>query len=105
QCFRIADAVVAGAGAERVTESQRAKRRVTARAAAGNHQAFAIDFALLNQITRAICTIVYIHDSPLVLQSLAICTPKSGAATVVHIQHGYATAGPVLNSERHRRSC
>src|SRR6185295_13135114 len=65
QRFSIADAVVAGSGAERVTESQRTKRRVAPRAAAGNHKAIAIDFTLLNQITRAVCTVVDINYSPL----------------------------------------
>src|SRR5882724_856764 len=46
QSFGIADAVMTCAGIERIAKGQRAKRRVTAGASAGDHQAVSIDFAL-----------------------------------------------------------
>ena len=48
--FQIADAVMAGAGFEDVTERQRAERRIAAGAAASDGKPVAVDFSTLDKI-------------------------------------------------------
>ena len=97
QRFEVADAVVAGAGFENIAEGERAQRRVAAGAAAGDHQAVAVDFAAFGQIARAVDAIVDVDDAPLAVEPFAIRAAVAGAAAVVHVEHGDAAAGPVLN--------
>src|SRR5262249_46210730 len=65
QRFKIADAVVAGAGAKDVAERQGAQRCVAASAAATNEQATLIDLSTTCQVLRAVYAVVDVGDAPL----------------------------------------
>src|SRR5687767_1651309 len=93
----VADAEVTGAGFERVAKSERAQCRVTARAAAGDNQTIAVDFAAVRKVTRAICAIVYVNDAPLLIEPFAILPSVTGAAAVIDVEHRKSAAGPILN--------
>ena len=75
QRLEVADAVVAGAGAERVVEGQRAQRGVAAGAAAADGQALAVDQAPLDEIARAVDAVVDVDDAPLAVQPPPIRRP------------------------------
>src|SRR5262245_11298170 len=67
QRFGIADAKVAGAGAESVAEGERAERCVSSSTPAGDHQSVTVSFALRNEKARAIDAIINVHNSPVVV--------------------------------------
>jgi hypothetical protein len=83
--LQIADAEVAGAGAEEIAECQGSEGRVAARAPAANGGAIGIDQTALDQILGTIDVIVDVDDAPRVSQSLPIGAPIASAATVVDV--------------------
>src|SRR6185437_8381570 len=94
----IADAKVACARLKGIAEGDRAERRIAARAAAGDGQPLAIHQPLRRQIARAIDTVIQVYHAPLALQAVAIGAAIAGAAAIVHIEDGEATARPVENT-------
>ena len=95
--FQVADAVVAGAGFENVAESESAQRSVAAGAAAANCQATAIHFAALGEVARAVGAVIDINDAPIAVEPFAIGAAIARAATVIYIEDGDPSAGPILN--------
>src|SRR5215470_10903465 len=89
-------------GFERSPKRQRAQSRIATGAATGDDQPIAVDLASIRKITSAVHTIVDIDDAPLLVKSFTILATIAGAAAVVHIQHGKATAGPVLDRQAQR---
>ena len=100
QGLQIADAIVTCAGFEGVAKHERAQRRVTPGAAAIDHQAIAIDFAARRQKLRAVAAIIHINNTPRAVQAFAVGAAIAGAAAIIHVKHGDAPAGPVLNAQR-----
>src|SRR5215472_12061320 len=99
QGFQVADAIVVCTGIEDIAEGERTKRRVAARAPTGNCQPASINKPLLDQVAGAIHAVIDVNDTPLALEPLAIGASIAGAAAIIHIENGYATAGPVLDLE------
>ena len=97
QHFEIADAVVAGAGLERVVERQRRERRVAAGAAAARDEPRGVRLPRRHQVRGRIHGIAHVHDAPLAVQPLAIGAAIAGAAAVVHVDHGEAAGRPELH--------
>src|ERR687897_3115381 len=110
QGLHVADSEVARAGGERIPESERAERRVTARAAAGDHQSFAVNQATLGQVNCSVGAVVDVDDTPRTFEVTTVFPPVARAPAVVHVEHGDAAAGPVLDprikgpNRRRRRS-
>src|SRR5215472_11270136 len=96
QRLRVANAVIAGAGFERIVEVQGTESSVTAGAASADCEAFGIDTAVVSKESGAIQTIVDVNNAPLALQPFAVGAAIPGATTVVHVENGEAAAGPVL---------
>src|SRR5215211_6565736 len=97
QGLDIADAEVARAGGERILERERAERRVAARAAAGDHQPLSVHEPALGEVNRPVGAVVDVDDTPHALEATTVFPPVARAPTVVHVEHGYAAAGPVLD--------
>src|SRR5262249_53886219 len=94
---QIADSKMARTGLEYVTKGQSAQNRVTARAAARDRQAIGIYQSFLGQKPRAVYAIVNIYHTPVAFQTLAIITPVTCAAAVIHVQHSDAATRPILD--------
>ena len=105
QRFEIAHAVVTRARFEVIAKRERAQGSVTARAAAIDHQTIAVYFAASRQKLRAIHAIIDVDYAPGGIQPLAIIAAIARAATIIHIEHGDATARPILNAELKRSNC
>src|SRR5215212_12046241 len=88
---------MARAGSERIPERKRAERRVAARAAAGDHQPFAINEPTLSEVQRPVDAVVDVDDTPRPLEVTTVFSPVARAPAVVHVEHGDPTAGPVLD--------
>src|SRR5262245_2716052 len=97
QSFQIADSIVAGAGFEEVTESQRAKGCVTSGAASSDGNSVPVYVSTLDKIPCAIHAIVDIDDTPSILEPLSVCAAVTGTATVIHVEYGNTSTGPILN--------
>ena len=78
--LQVRDAVVAGAGGEVVVERQRAQRRVPAGAATTDQQPFAVDVALVRQVSGGVDAVHGVDDAPVAVQPLAIRAPVARAA-------------------------
>src|SRR5512136_2422049 len=63
--LQIAHAVIAGSGAKKVVEGQRAQSRVTAGAAATDRKTRCIHQTALHEIARARQAILHVDDAPL----------------------------------------
>ena len=85
---------MAGAGFESVTESERAKCGISARASAPNRKAVTVDVSVLDEISGAIDTVIDIYDAPLSLESFSIFTAVARAAAVIYIEYRDAPASP-----------
>src|ERR671911_880375 len=95
-CLQIADAKVAGAGAEEIAECEGSESRVAARAPAANGGAFGIDQTALDQIPGAVDVIVDVDDPPRVIQPLPVGAAVAGAAAVVDVEDGEPAGRPEL---------
>jgi len=104
QRLEVAHAVVARAGRELAVKRQCAQRGETAGAAAADRAARAVDIAALYQEARAVHAILDVGDAPGAVQPLAIGASETRRAAVVHIEHGDAAAGPVLDFQVQRRA-
>ena len=103
QCPEVADAVVAGAGAEGGGEGKSREGCVAAGAAAANGGAGGIDAPVCREVTQAGDAIVHVHHPPAAFEALAIGTAVAGAAAVVDVGHGPAPRGVVLGAPREVR--
>ena len=84
--LQIADAEVAGAGAEEIAERQGGERRVATGAPAANGGAIGIDQTALDQILGAVDVIIDVDDAPGAIQPLAVWTAVASAAAVVDVE-------------------
>src|SRR5256886_15017453 len=94
----VAHAVIAGPALKEVAEGQRRQGRVAAGAAAADDASFAVDPPLLCEKARAGDAIVDVDHAPGGLQTVAGGAAESGASAVVHVEHGNAAAGPILDA-------
>src|SRR5260370_3147012 len=85
-----------------VAEGQRRQGRVAAGAAAADDASFAVDPPLRCEKARAGDAIVDVDHAPVELQTVAVGAAESGASAVVHVEHGNAAAGPILNAQIER---
>src|SRR5262249_47880435 len=97
QSFQIADSIVTGAGFEEVTESQCAESRVSSGAASSDGKSVAVDVSTLDKIPCAIHAVIHIDDTPSTLESLSVCATVTRTATVIHVEYGDTSTGPVLD--------
>ena len=100
--FEVADAVVACTPFEEIAEREGGQRRVSARAAPGDHRAAAIDEALLSQM---FCTVMQSSTSttPHAPWSRSrYSRPIARASPIIHVENCDATAGPILNAKIER---
>ena len=89
---------MAGTGFENVAESQRAERRVAAGAAAADRQGGCRQLLRsLDEIARAIDTVIDIDDPPLALEPFSVRAAVARAAAVIYVEHGDPAASPVLD--------
>src|SRR5260370_37827213 len=87
-------------------EGRRRQGRVAAGAAAADDASFAVDPPLRCEKARAGDAIVDVDHAPVELQTVAVGAAESGASAVVHVEHGNAAAGPILNAQIERaRGC
>ena len=104
--LQIAHAVIAGTGAKKTVEGQRAQGRVTAGAAAADGETCRIHQTAFHEIARARQAILHVGDAPLPLQLQTIVAAVARGSAVVHVEHGKPAAGPVLKLEIERaRRC
>ena len=96
---------MARAALKEVVERQGGERRVSARAAAADDHALAVDQPSLRQEPGSVDAVVDVDDAPVALETVAIGAAEAGAAAVVHVEHRNAAAGPVVcrETERTRR--
>src|SRR5262249_41177434 len=99
QSFEVANPVVARARPKEITKSERTQRRIATGTATRNGEPLTVYFTALNQKANAVDTVVYVHDPPLTLEPLTIGTPIPSAPTIIDVEHGDTTAGPVLDSQ------
>src|SRR5581483_7334621 len=98
----IADAVVARPALEEVMEHERGKRRISARAAAGDDRALLIDEPLPGKKPHTVDAVLDVDDTPRAEEPFAIVASETGAAAIVHVEHCDAAAGPELVAQRER---
>src|SRR5262245_5303280 len=92
QGFQIADSIVAGAGFEEVTESQRAEGCVSSGAGSSDRYSVAVDISALDKIPCAIYAVIHIDDTPSTLEPLSVCAPVTGTAAVIHVEYSNTPA-------------
>src|SRR5262245_44322708 len=97
QSFQIADSIVAGAGFEEVTESQRAEGCVSSGASSSVGKSVAVDVSTLDKIACAIYAVIHIDDTPSTLEPLSVCATVTGTAPVIHVEYGNTAASPILD--------
>src|SRR5579884_3032838 len=94
--FQVANTVVAGTGFEDIAEGERTERGVASCTATGNGQAITINQTAFHQILCSVHTIININNAPLPFESFTVSSPIAGAATVIHVEYGNASACPEL---------
>ena len=95
----IAHAVITGARFETIVKRQRTQRGVTARAAAADDESIPVDIVAFQQIARGVDAVGHVDYAPVVIKPTTIIPPEAATATVVHINYGKATAGPILYAQ------
>jgi hypothetical protein len=87
--LEVADTIVAGAPAEGLLAlgSQCAKRRVTAGAAAADHEPPGVGVSLLDQDAGAGDAVLDVDNAPSTLEPKPVRTAIAGAAAIIHVKH------------------
>src|SRR5439155_20003161 len=98
-----ADAIVACAGSESATESERAEGRISFGASPSNGESVAIDCSGFHKIPGAIDAIIHIDNSPLPLEPFSVLSAIARTSSIVDIENSDASTRPVLNRVLQRR--
>ena len=96
QRAEVGDAVVAGAGRERVLERQRGERREAAGGAAPDAEPGAVDVAARDEVAGDGSAVLDVDDPPPAVQQVAEGPSVPGRATVVDVDDGEAAGRPEL---------
>ena len=80
-------------------KGERRQRRVATGTAAANNQPRAVRAPRIRQMARAVDAILDVRYPPTFLQQFPVGTSKAGTTPIVHIEHGEAAAGPILQRQ------
>ena len=99
QSLQVGDAVAAGPGCERVVHGQCGQHREAAGAAAPDDQTLGVDVAPVGQEPGRGHAVLHVGQAPGAVQGPAVAPPVAGGAPVVDVDYGYASRGPVDDSQ------
>src|ERR1700723_1502005 len=100
--LEVADAVITRTGAEHfvVFRRERAECRVTAGAAAADHEPLGVGVPVRDQPARAGDAILDVDETPLFAEPQPVGAAVACAAAIVHVEHPNPAARPVLRRKR-----